>query len=511
MKNMKKLGLALCGLMAAAVITVGVSSPAQAAPKNYVTKISSVTVNGTKVKQNATYKMYLGSSAKTTPTVKVKVKVAVKGKASQSVTYSSSKKSVASISSKGTITAKKAGTTTIKITTKGKNKSGKKLTYSFKVNVSKTKLTTALSGSKNGKLTLTRTGTSQKPYKYLSVTANTGLSTLKVTSRNTKVVSVSKVNSKKWKVTGVGEGTAKVSVQGTSKGNKATRTNTYTITVKNQKATGISITGNVSSLKAGEADTIAVAVAGNPAVAGYTVTSSNTNVASVAYVSGGAKITAKAPGKVTITVKSKDGAAVKSYTLTVNALTENFTVKSAEKLDDFTLSNVKVSDLKNFLENDMLKIAKELGALEGSDLSITADGIKYTVSLKDGKMCYAKKGEEVAIETIVEKIGTKTIDSITLPTEKRLDEIILSLADTNCVTSAYTVSCTVNGTTISATNVKLAAGTVYFTTEGITFTATVKSAEINGKDVVVVTVASSNTQKFSSTAMYKAMKDIGIL
>lgn len=509
MKNMKKLGLALCGLMAAAVITVGVSSPAQAAPKNYVTKISSVTVNGTKVKQNATYKMYLGSSAKTTPTVKVKVKVAVKGKASQSVTYSSSKKSVASISSKGTITAKKAGTTTIKITTKGKNKSGKKLTYSFKVNVSKTKLTTALSGSKNGKLTLTRTGTSQKPYKYLSVTANTGLSTLKVTSSNTKVVSVSKVNSKKWKVYGVGEGTAKVYVKGTSKGNKATRTNTYTVTVKNQKATGISISGNVSSLTVGQADTIAVAVAGNPAVAGYTVTSSNTNVASVAYVSGGAKITAKAPGKVTITVKSKDGVASKPYTLTVNPLTDVITIKSVEKLDGFTLSDVKVSNLDYFLSNDMMEIAKALGAQEGSDLSITADGNTYTVSLKGGKMCYAKNGEEVAIDTIVEKIGTKTIDSITLPTEKKLDEIIMTLADAKCLTNAYSVSAKVNGTTVSATNVKLEDGTFSFKTEGTTFTATAKVAGAN--DDVVVTVASSNTQKFSSTAMYKAMKDIGIL
>ena len=170
---------------------------------------------------------------------------------------------------------------------------------------------------------------------------------------------------------------------------------------------------------------------------------------------------------------------------------------------------MSVSNLDYFLSNDMMEIAKALGAQEGSDLSITADGNTYTVSLKGGKMCYAKNGEEVAIATIVEKIGTKTIDSITLPTEKKLDEIIMTLADAKCLTNAYSVSAKVNGTTVSATNVKLEDGTFSFKTEGTTFTATAKVAGAN--DDVVVTVASSNTQKFSSTAMYKAMKDIGIL
>ena len=77
MRKLKGMSAALCGVLAAAMITVSISAPASAAPKKYVTEISSVKVDGRTVKKNATYKMYIGDTAK------IKAAVKVKGKATK--------------------------------------------------------------------------------------------------------------------------------------------------------------------------------------------------------------------------------------------------------------------------------------------------------------------------------------------------------------------------------------------------------------------------------------------
>lgn len=218
MKSIKKLGLALCAALAVAVFTGAITENAQAATKSYVSSISSVKVNGTKVKNGGTYSLYLGSK---TPTVKTSVSLSVKGKPSKKVTYATNSKSIATISSSGTITPKKAGTATIKVTTVGKNKSGKKISYMFKVKVYSTALT-ASSSAKSLEVGQSAT---------LNISKYSSLSSISVTSSDKSILTVTKKSTAQYTLKGIKAGTAKVTITGTSAGNKATRTTSLTLTV----------------------------------------------------------------------------------------------------------------------------------------------------------------------------------------------------------------------------------------------------------------------------------------
>lgn len=114
-------------LALALVVTTAFSTNVTTANAASGKAIKSVTLKINKKKvNNKTYKLAKGKSA----TVKVTVKPS---SAKKSVTYKSSKKSVATVSKKGKITAKAAGSATITATVKGKN--GKKKSAKFTVKV----------------------------------------------------------------------------------------------------------------------------------------------------------------------------------------------------------------------------------------------------------------------------------------------------------------------------------------------------------------------------------------
>lgn len=489
----RKLSVLLCGLVAASVISVGVASPAQAAPKKYVKEISSVTVDGKKVKKNATYKMNLGDTAK------IKAAVKVKGSAAKSVTFSSSKKSVATVSSKGTLSAKKAGTATITVKSKANKANGKKATYSFKVKVNGNFVTATVAKS-----ALTRTGKIKNPTTKLSVkAAGVKSSTIKVSSSKTSVVAVKKNATKSYTLTGKKAGTAKITVKATGT-NKKAYSCTLKVTVKDQKATGLTVTKK-SSLTVGQTDAVKVTVKGNPVVSGYTIASSDKAVATVS----GSKITAKKPGKTTITVKSKDGAKKATYTLTVKAVAETLNVTSASELKGFTLSDIVVSDTENFLTKDVPGFATALGLVkDGSTFNVTVGDTKLAATYNKGVMTYTRNGVVITPNKDTFKgIAVAKDETITF-SDKKIDSIIDGIAGTTYTTSAYTVSCKVNGTTVSASNVKITNGVVTFTTEGTNFKAVATVA--NGKHSLVVTNTSNTAVKFSATKLGKAAKAIGL-
>ena len=491
----RKLSVALCGLIAASVVSVGIAAPAQAAPKKYVKEISSVTVDGKKVKKNATYKMYLGDTAK------IKAAVKVKGSAVKSVTFSSSKKSVATVSSKGTLSAKKAGTATITVKTKANKANGKKATYSFKVKVNKSKLTASVNKS-----TLTRTGSTKTPTAKLTVkAAGVKSSTIKASSSNTGVVALKKNSTTSYTLSGKKAGTATITVKGTA-ANKKTLKATLKVTVKDQKATGLSVSSAKNSLTVGEQNDVKVTVKGDPVVTGYTVTSSKTDVASVS----GSKITAKQAGTTTITVKSKDGAQKLSYTLTVKAVSETLNVTDKNVLTGFTLSDIVVSDTENFLTKDVPGFATALGLVkDGDTLNITVGDTKLAAIYNDGKMTYTRNGVVITPnKDTFAGISVAKDEVITFPNNTKVDTIISGIAGTTYTTSAYDVSCKVNGTAVSATNVKISNGVVTFTTEGTSFKAVASVA--NGKHTLVVTNTSNSNVKFSATKLGKAAKAIGL-
>lgn len=212
---MKKISKMLVLALALVVsLSLGAGSTAEAAKKATVkvTKVTSVD----KLTSSKTITLTKGKKA----TLKTTVTVTPNKAANKGVTYKSSKPGVAKVSSKGVITAKKAGSAKITVTSK-KNKK-KKATVTVKVVAGSVKSVDVVGADKKsvkGKTitlkmganeTVTLTGKANKKNKQKTNT------TLKWTSSNTKVATVSK-----GKVTAKGAGTAKITVKSTDGTNKS--------------------------------------------------------------------------------------------------------------------------------------------------------------------------------------------------------------------------------------------------------------------------------------------------
>lgn len=136
----------------------------------------------------------------------LKVKKATPAKASKSVKWESSKRSVASVSSKGVVTAKKAGTTKIKAIS------------SVNRRIKATCTITVKNGTKNKSITLNKTTVSLKVNGYIS------LKITKWNPSNTKVKKITWTTSDNKIATVTQTGTVKAIAVGTA---RITATNTY--------------------------------------------------------------------------------------------------------------------------------------------------------------------------------------------------------------------------------------------------------------------------------------------
>ncbi len=244
-----------------ATCTITVTSPA-----------TKVTLNKTKTDVNKGKKVTL--TATVTPADSTDSKI----------TWKSSKTSVATVSDKGVVTGKAAGTATITATTAN----GK--TATCKVTV---------------KVPATSVKTSAKEYivkgktKNLYATLLPGDSTDKVTwkSSNTKVVTVDK----NGKIKGIKAGTAKITVKTTS---GKTAKCTVAVVAKEKKSTKVSLNKSKLNLKVGAMQMIKASMTSNKSTDSLTWTSSNKKVATV---DANGNITAVKKGKATITVKTSSG------------------------------------------------------------------------------------------------------------------------------------------------------------------------------------------------------------
>lgn len=215
---MKKITKMLVLALALVVsFSLGVGSTAEAAKKKAKVTVKKVT-SVDKLTGKKTITLTKGKKA----TLKTTVSVTPNKSANKGVTYKSSKKSVATVNSKGVITAKKNGTAKITVTSK-KNKK-KKATVTVKVTSGK--VTKVAFDSATQKLMGTSKTIALKMGKTESVTLKAKVSTkgkkanktLKWTSSNTKVATVSS----KGKVTAKSAGTAKITVKSTDGTNKST-------------------------------------------------------------------------------------------------------------------------------------------------------------------------------------------------------------------------------------------------------------------------------------------------
>ncbi len=232
----------------------------------------------------------------------LKVKKVSPSNASKSVTYKSSDKAIATVSSKGKVTAKKPGKATITVTSKTNSKVKAKCIVTVKQQVKSIQTAASLTLQKGKSATL---GWSITP-------SNANNKKVKFSSSNKKVATVNS----KGKISAKKTGTAKITVKSADVCAKAT----VKVTVKKKvtAVTKISLDKTSLSLEKGESSTLKATVSPKEATSKKTYwVSSNT---SVATVSASGKVTAKAAGTAKITAYATDNSGKKA-TCTVKVST----------------------------------------------------------------------------------------------------------------------------------------------------------------------------------------------
>ena len=254
----------------------------------------------------------------------------------KNVTWSSSNTSVATVNSSGKVTAVKAGTATITVTTED---GGKTATCSVTVTdpvisvtgVSLNKNSLSLEKGSNETLiaTITQSNATNKNVTWRS--SNTSIAT---------------VNSS-GKVTAVKAGTATITVTTEDGGKTATCNVTVTdsdisITDPVISVTGVSLNKNSLSLEKGSDETlIATVTPSNATNKNVTWRSSNT---SVATVNSSGKVTAVKAGTATITVTTEDGGKTATCFITVR---EQFNLEFEEYVVEYNDENEPYNYIKN--------------------------------------------------------------------------------------------------------------------------------------------------------------------
>lgn len=210
---MKKITRMLVLALALVVsFSLGAGSTAEAATKVTVKKVTSVD----KLTGNKSIKLTKGKKA----TLKTTVSVNPNKAANKKVTYKSSNKKVATVSSKGVITAKKTGKATITVTSKKNSKKKAKVTVTVVTGkVTKVKLNKTSASLEEGKNETLKATVSSKGKK-----AN---KTVKWTSSNTAVATVSS----KGVVTAKKAGTVTIKATSTD-GTKKSASCKVTVTAK---------------------------------------------------------------------------------------------------------------------------------------------------------------------------------------------------------------------------------------------------------------------------------------
>ncbi|MBR2315258.1 MAG: Ig domain-containing protein [Clostridia bacterium] len=253
-----------------------------------------------KIKLNKTsLTIYVGE------TYSLKASVSPSNASNKKVTWSSSDKKVATVSSSGKITAKKAGKVTI--TVKAKDGSGKKATC--KVTVKKlTKVSKIKLNKTSVKLKVGSTSTVKATVSPSSATNKS----VSWSSSNKKVATVSS----KGKITAVGAGTAKITVKAKDgSGKKAT----VKVTVSPVKVSKVALNKTSATMATNGTLTLSATVSpSNATNKAVTWKSSDTKVATV---SSSGVVTTLKKGTATITATAKDGSGKKaSCKITVNSI-----------------------------------------------------------------------------------------------------------------------------------------------------------------------------------------------
>lgn len=459
-------------IMLALSSTMVIPVEAQAAPK------------AKKIVLNVTKK-----TMKVGQTTTLKVKKVSPSNASKSVKYSTSKKSVATVDSKGKIKAKAAGTATITVTSKSnsKVKATCKVTVKQpvkKIQISKNVLAVQKGKTVNIKATVKPKNASNKKLKYK--TSNKKIAT---------------VNSK-GKVKGIKNGTVTITVTAADGSKKKATCKVGVYTAKIKKAT---VSPSKKTLNVGQTVTLKTKIKSpsKGAVNLFTWTSSNKKVASV---DANGKVKALKAGTATITGTAADGSKKK--------VTCKITVKQPVKKVTITPSSAQVT------EGQKVTLKVNVSPANASNKKVTWKSNNTSIATVDGNgvVTGKKAGNATITATAADgsgKSASATVNVKAKPVDPKPENPVIrvsgitldkSSVEVKANTPAFTLKATVtpaNATnktvtwkTSNASVADVHAGTVTVKTEGtatITATAGGKTASCLVK-VIGKTVAFDTTQ-----------------
>ena len=309
-------------------------------------------------------------------TLTLKTSVSPSNASSKKLTFTSTNKKVATVNSKGKITARKAGTA--KITIKSADKKAK-TTITVKVPDAKKVVT---------KITLSPTSKTVYPGDKFTLkpTIKPGNATVKLVSYKSSNAKVAEVNSK-GKVTAKGAGTATITVTTLDGGKKAT----CKVTVKPVPVSSVKLSQTSAALNIGQTVSLSVTIApANAANKAVTWASSNPGVAAVAN----GVVTAKAAGTAVITATAADGSGksasctvtVKDPVIEITGVTmpESLTIyannKDARLMADVVPANTTMSKAVTFTSSSAQLEVKADGTLVPHITDKTAERVEAIVT-----------------------------------------------------------------------------------------------------------------------------------
>jgi uncharacterized protein YjdB/serine/threonine protein kinase len=433
-----------------AVIEVETADGGRKASCTVTVKADAVPVTGVKLnKENET--LEVGK------TVTLKATISPDNATDQSVSWSSSDKSVATVSSKGKVTAVKAGTATITVKTKD---GGKKATCEITVK----EPTVAVTGVKlnRGDMTLT-VGESA----VLTASVEPDNATNKAVSWSSSNAGVASVDG--GRVTAKAPGTAEITVR-TADGEK---TAVCRVTVKAApvapttaapttaaptkiSVTGVSVSKSSLTLTVGNTSTLSATV--SPSNATDKSVSWSSSDKSIATVNSSGKVTAVKAGKATITVKTNDGSKKDTCEVTVKAAAVPVSGVSVSKTS-LTLKGGASSTLTATVSPD-----------NATDKSVTWSSSDTGVATVDGGKVTAKA------------VGTATIKVKTKDGGKTAE----------CIVTVIPADVAVTGVSLNTSNITLEIGGSYTLTAIVSpDNATDKSVSWSVSDSSVLSVSSS--------------------
>lgn len=459
-------------IMLALISTMVIPVEAKAAPK------------AKKIVLNVTKK-----TMKVGQTTTLKVKKVSPSNASKSVKYSTSKKSVATVDSKGKIKAKAAGTATITVTSKSNSKVKATCKVTVKqpvkeIRISKNVLAVQKGKTVNIKATVKPKNASNKKLKYK--TSNKKIAT---------------VNSK-GKVKGIKNGTVTITVTAADGSKKKATCKVGVYTAKIKKAT---VSPSKKTLNVGQTVTLKTKIKSpsKGAVNLFTWTSSNKKVASV---DANGKVKALKAGTATITGTAADGSKKK--------VTCKITVKQPVKKVTITPSSAQVT------EGQKVTLKVNVSPANASNKKVTWKSNNTSIATVDGNgvVTGKKAGNATITATAADgsgKSASATVNVKAKPVDPKPENPVIrvsgitldkSSVEVKANTPAFTLKATVtpaNATnktvtwkTSNASVADVHAGTVTVKTEGtatITATAGGKTASCLVK-VIGKTVAFDTTQ-----------------